>query len=365
MLKKLAYIGLPLLVLVALYWAYQTTTANRAQGPVAVAATKGEGRGSLPVYTHRVIPQLLQERVTATGTVLAEEAVDLTSEVSGKVISLNFEEGTRVTANQLLLKINDDTLQAELARTLHRIELAKLQAGRQRQLLEARGTSQDAYDAALNEQRVLEAEAELIRAQLDKTEIRAPFDGLVGLRYVSAGSYLTPSTRVASLQDITTLKIEFSIAERHMNRLQPGGEVTVIVAGLPDPFTATIYALEPRIDLATRTIRVRARATNPDERVLPGAFATVDVPLEEIPDALLVPATAIIPGLREQTLYVIEAGQAQPRIIQTGLRLDRDVQILSGLQPGDTVITSGQLQLRPGMAVEAIERPAESSAAGA
>jgi len=356
MSHKLLRIGLPLLLLAAAVVAYTWFSGNRQpSGPSPTAVPARQAGGALPVYTYKATPRLLQERVTATGTVLAEESIEVTVEVAGKVVAVAFEEGSPVSKGDVLIKINDSELQAGLARTVHRIELAKLQARRQQQLFDVQGTSRESLDAALNEQRVLEAEGDLIRAQLDKMQIRAPFDGIVGLRQVSEGGYLTPSSRIATLQDITTIKIEFAIAERHMGRIKPGAEVRFSVAGVPGSFPAKVYAIEPRIDLATRTIRIRARAANPGNTILPGAFASVDVLLGDIENALVVPASAIIPGLREKTLYVIENGQAQPRTVETGLRLDREIQILSGLEPGSVVITSGQLQLRPGLPVEPVD----------
>jgi membrane fusion protein (multidrug efflux system) len=352
MSNPLLRIGLPVVILGAAVAGYMLYRGKQdATSPVSASGVRPEA-GPLPVYTFKAEPRLLRERVTATGTILAEEAIDLTAEIAGKVVEVAFEEGGRVSKGDVLVKINDSELQAELARTIHRVELAKLQARRQQQLFDVQGTSREALDAALNEQRVLEAEVELIRAQLDKMQIRAPFDGVVGLRHVSVGAFLNPSARVATLQDLGTLKIEFAVAERHMNRLRTGAEVRFGVAGVPGTFPATVYAIEPRIDLATRTVRLRARAANPDNAILPGAFASVDVALGEIPDALVVPTSAIIPGLREKTLYVIENGRAQPRTVETGLRLDSEIQILSGLEPGSVVITSGQLQLRPGLPVE-------------
>lgn len=356
MSHKLLRIGLPLLVLAVAVVAYTWFTGKRQPSGPAPAATAARPQGGpLPVYIYKASPRLLQERVTATGTVLAEESIEVTVEVAGKVVAVEFKEGSRVSKGDVLITINDSELQAELARTLHRIELAKLQARRQQQLFDVQGASRETLDAALNEQRVLEAEGDLIRAQLDKMQIRAPFDGIVGLRQVSEGGYLTPSSRVATLQDITTIKIEFAIAERHMGRIKPGAEVRFSVAGVPGSFPAAVYAIEPRIDLATRTIRLRARAANPGDAILPGAFASVDVLLGDIENALVVPASAIIPGLREKTLYVLVDGRAQPRTVETGLRLDREIQILSGLEPDSVVITSGQLQLRPGLAVEAVD----------
>jgi membrane fusion protein (multidrug efflux system) len=139
----------------------------------------------------------------------------------------------------------------------------------------------------------------------------------------------------------------------------------ISIAGLNQPFAGKVYAIEPRIDSATRTLRLRARADNPGGRALPGGFATVEMGLEEIPRALLVPATALVAGLNEQQVYVIEEGKAQPRKVQIGLRLAREVQIVSGLEPNAVVITSGQLQLRPGVSVEPTAAPGSMEAAPA
>lgn len=325
--------------------------AKTAPEPGRAAAVEGAA-AALPVYTAKIEPRTLAERVTATGSVTADEAVEIVSEVAGKVVAISFEEGGRVRRGDVLLKIDDQELAAQLARAESRASLARAQAARQGQLLASGGTSQQEVDVARSEVQVLEAEAELVRAQLAKTEIRAPFDGIIGLRHVSIGAYLNPSTRVATLQKVDPIKVEFSVAERHLDRLELGAEVTVAVTGVAEPFVGTLYAIEPRIDPDTRTLRLRARAANPGGRVLPGGFATVELPLRTIPDALLVPASAIVAGLNEQTVYVLEDGRAQPRRVETGLRLAREVQIVRGLEPGEVVITSGQLQLRPGVPVQ-------------
>jgi membrane fusion protein, multidrug efflux system len=271
-------------------------------------------------------------------------------------MSITFEEGSIVKKGDLLLKINDEELAAQAARAESRVTLARAQAARQNQLVAAGGTSREALDAAESEVSVLAAEATLARAQLAKTEIRAPFGGVIGLRYVSEGAYIDSQARIATLQKIDTIKVDFSIAERHLDRVQPGAKVKISVAGVAQPFTGDVYAIEPRIDPGTRTLRLRARSENPGGKVLPGGFATVEMSLRQIPDALMVPADALIAGLNEQRVYVLEKGLAQARKVETGLRLAREVQIVSGLEPGATVITSGQLQLRPGVRVQAVKR---------
>lgn len=355
MRNKILGVALIAVIVVAMILANQYLS----RGPAAAAPARQAAAAPVPVYTHKAEAKPFVEHLVATGSVLAEESVELTSEISGKVVALRFEEGSRVSKGDVLVKLDDSELQAELARSLSQADLAELQAARQKELFAVRSASQEAYDMALNEVRVLEAQTALIRARLAKTAIRAPFDGLVGLRNVSVGAYLTPGSRIASIQDITTVKVEFTVAERHMDRLATGNEVKVTVAGSPEPFTGTVYAIEPRIDLATRTIRLRARAENPGGRIFPGAFATVELALREIPEAIFVPAGALIAGLNQQTVFVNDGGKAQIRVVQTGLRLDRDVQVTSGITTGDEVITSGQLQLRPGVPVTPMARPAE------
>jgi membrane fusion protein (multidrug efflux system) len=354
MSKKLLSVSAIAVVIVAMIVTFRFLPATKS--PTPESRIGNGGSPVLSVYTHTVTPRLLKEKVTATGVVLADEAIELTAETSGRITSLNINEGARVAKGDLLVKINDAELQAERARARNQAELARVQADRQKQLLGSQGASQESYDVALNELRVREAEVKLIEARIQNTEIRAPFDGTVGLRQVSIGGYLTPNTRIATLQSTETLKIDFAIPERYMDRLEIGGTIAVTVAGLADAFNGSIYAIEPRIDEATRTLRLRARANNPGGRVIPGAFATVEIALREIPDAIVIPAGAIIPGLNEKNVFVLEDGKARPRKVETGLRLTSEILVLSGIKAGDIVITSGQLQLRPGMAVTAVKR---------
>jgi membrane fusion protein, multidrug efflux system len=361
--SKLIAIGLIAAAVVAAFFVVRNLPERQPAGSTATAPKgNASGRGgpaaALPVYTYEVQARPLQERIIATGTLAADESVDLVAELSGKIVSISFQEGSRVSRGDTLVRIDDSDLRAQLARAESRVTLARTQAERVKQLGVGVGATQETVDAALNEVRVLEAEAELVRVQLAKTELRAPFDGIIGLRSVSEGSYLIPSTRIASLQKIDPIKIDFAVAERHLERLQPGVEVRVTAVGRDQPFIGQVYAIEPQIDVATRTLRLRARAPNPGGRVLPGGFASIEVPLREIPEALVVPADAIVAGAGQQQVYLVVEGRAQPRPVQLGLRLEREVQIVSGLQPGDVVITSGQLQVRPNMPVRPVARDA-------
>jgi len=336
------------LAVIAVVAAPKLLQLRRSSEPIAAAQSKK----TLRVKIHRVAPTELRERLATTGTVRANEEVDIVSEVSGKISAIHFEEGSRVSEGQLLLKIDDSELLAERQRALFRVELAERDEARQRQLLEDGVISKEAYDVALGELNVLRAELQLIEAQLVKTEIRAPFDGVIGLRWVSPGSYLSSQTRIASLNDLDPVKLDFTVPERYSALMRVGDEIRFAVEGFERAFPGRIYAVEPSIDATTRSLRVRARCPNPDGSLVPGAFANVDLVLRSVSDALTVPSIAVIPELGGKKVFVYEDGAAQPRQVETGIRSETAVQITSGLVEGDLVIVSGLLQLQPGLAVE-------------
>jgi membrane fusion protein (multidrug efflux system) len=249
------------------------------------------------------------------------------------------------------VKLNDADLVATRSRARYRKELAVLKERRVAQLLQQGVARREEYDMALNDLHVQDAEIELTEAQIAKTEIRAPFDGVVGLRYVSEGAYVTAATRVATLQRLERLKVDFSVPEKYATRLRVGSRIHVTVAGAGDRFDGAIYAIDPRIDAATRTVLIRAVCPNPQSRLFPGAFASVSLTLGELDDAVLVPAIAVVPGLNAKNVFVVKDGKAELRAVVTGTRLEDRVQILAGLEPGEVVVTSGVLQLSPGQKV--------------
>ncbi|MEM9665299.1 MAG: efflux RND transporter periplasmic adaptor subunit [Bacteroidota bacterium] len=347
-LKRALWGLLAVVVIVGLAWPkLPDLRADTAEA--APAARPSDTR--LRVNAQIITEEALDDRILATGTLLANEQVDLTAETSGKVTQILFEEGRAVRAGALLVKINDEQLQARYRQAEYRLRLAESRETRQQALLDKGGISQQEYDETLNELNVLRAELELIDAEIRRTEVRAPFDGVVGLRYVSDGAYISPTTRIATLQDLGSIKVEFSIPERYANRVQVGDEIVFRVVGQTDPYTGRVFAYEPTVDPNTRTVRLRARAANPGGVLRPGLFADVELVFETIEDALTVPTIAVIPELGGQKLYVYQNGQAMPRQVETGIRLADRVQIVSGLAPQDTVLTSGIQQLRPGLPV--------------
>lgn len=323
--------------------------------PETKATSSSRSREGTAVRTVVVRPEPLEETVIATGTVRAEESVELQPEIAGKLLHLHFVEGARVRAGDLLAVINDAELRASLQRAIHRRDLAELKARRITSLIDKGGVPQQEYDIAASELSVLGAEVDLIRAQLARTEIRAPFDGIIGLRSASEGSYLTTGSRIARLQAVDHVKVDLSFPEKYTGRVQVGQIVEFTVAGVAETGRAEIYALEPQIDETTRTVLARARAANPGRKFHPGAFARVVWQSGTDANALMVPALAVISGSGEKSIFVDHQGKAEQRIVATGLRTADKVQILRGLQPGESVVVSGLQNLRAGATLRPVE----------
>lgn len=307
--------------------------------------------GPLPVKAHITKFEALDNKVLTTGTVLANEEVELKSEVPGKITKILFKEGSFVNGGDLLVKINDADLQAQLQSAKSRLELQKDTEYRQKQLLEKEAISQEDYDMTANQLQVNEAEVELIKAQIDKTEIRAPFSGIIGLKNVSEGSFVSNSMVIASLQNINPIKIDFSIPERYSSMVNVGDEINFSITGNNKKYVGKVYAIEPKIDPVTRTLQLRALCSNTGREILPGSFANIELVLKKIENAILIPSEALIPDIKGQKVFIYRNGKAAPQQVGTGLRTDINVQLTSGVNEGDTIITSGMLQLKPGALV--------------
>jgi membrane fusion protein (multidrug efflux system) len=307
----------------------------------------GGGGPALSVDAFIVKPLPLIDRIETTGTLLAEESVDLRSETSGRVDRILFREGSRVRKGELLVKIDDDDLQANLLKLKSYEKLAEEKEYRQKQMLQTGAASQQEYDAVLNELNAARADRKFVEAQIEDTEIWAPFDGTIGLRQVSEGAFVNSNTPIASLQNLATIKIEFSIPETFSNRVQTGSGIRFKTPGHPSWREARIYAVEPKIDEATRTLRLRARCANPKRDILPGAFADVEVNLRKLTDAMVLPSQALVPGATGSKAFVLRRGRAAYLDVETGLRDSLTVQVTRGLAFGDTVLVSGLMQLRP------------------
>ncbi len=348
--RWLVVAGIALVLAAAVAW---PRLQSRSKEPAAAAATVAPAAPTrVPVTVVPVRRQRVAETLSTTGSLRANEFVAVTSEISGKVVAVRFTEGGRVAAGDLLVKIDDSELLAQLERARFRSKLAAEREAQQKRLFDEGIISQEEFDRQASERNVLDSEQKLIEAQLKKTEIRASFAGTVGLREISLGAYLSPQTRITTLQDIEPIKLDFSLPERYTGEVKVGREVIFRVKGSETAFRARVYAIQPTVDFETRSLQLRAESPNPSGALLPGAFADVEVTVRERPDALAVPGIAIVPELAGKKVFVVENGLAQPRIIETGIRTEDLVEVTSGLEGGEQVITSGLLQVKPGTPVE-------------
>lgn len=293
----------------------------------------------------------LREAISVNGSTVPDEEVAITTEVAGKIIRINFREGDFVKKGQVLIQLDDDELQAERKRLAVQRQLNEKIAGRLKALYEKEGVSLQEYEVAAAEVEKTEADIAVVDAQLRKRVVRAPFAGRLGLRMVSEGSYLSPGTPIVSLISINPIKLEFDVPEKYSRAIEMGSRVDFRLDGQEQGFHATVIAREPNIDPETRTLRFKAQAANPGGKILPGAFADVKVELEEYAGTLLVPTQAIVPELNDKKVFRFENGKAQPVVVKTGIRQERRIQILEGLSAGDTIITTGLLQIQPGAPV--------------
>lgn len=306
-----------------------------------------KGKGKLMSVNGIVAtPQTFDNNLSLSGSIEANEQVEIRSEVSGIVEGIYFQEGSNVIKGQVLFKVNDLELRAQLRQTSTREGLASENERRAKLLLEKEAISQEEYDLARADLKSAQAQSQLIKAQIAKTSVRAPFSGRIGLRSISPGTYITPTILVAKLVNTGKLKITFSIPEKYASQVKTNTYITFKVAGSDDKYTAKVYAIEPEVAVATRTLQVRAIAENSSGKLLPGTFADVELPLDIIKDAIVVPTEAVIPVQNGKKVFISSNGQAKEVMIETATRTDASILVLSGLKPGDTVITSGVMSLK-------------------
>ncbi|MCX2739769.1 efflux RND transporter periplasmic adaptor subunit [Pontibacter anaerobius] len=337
-----------ILILVAVaavgYFAYKQFAAE----PVKMADAGGPMAQKVAVDVYVVSPTAYQNRIVSTGTVLPNEDVELRSEISGRVTGINFEEGSRVRKGQLLLTVNAAEMQAQLQKLQSNQKLYRDMEERQRTLLEKEYISRQEYDQVSNQLATATADIQALKATLAKAYIRAPFDGVIGLRQVSEGSYVTATTPIARIVDVSPVKIDFAIPGRYSQMVKEGDMITFTAEGSPQEHQARIYAIQPNIDPATRTLQVRALFDNKNEEVKPGAFVRISLGLKEVEEAILIPTESIIPEAEGHKVFLVKDEKAVPKMVKIGQRSEKLIQILEGIEPGDTIIQSGVLQARPG-----------------
>ncbi|MGH1438387.1 MAG: efflux RND transporter periplasmic adaptor subunit [Lewinella sp.] len=295
----------------------------------------------------------IANKISLTGTLMAGESAMLSAQTSGLIKSIHFQEGERVAKGQLLVKLDDRQWVAQRQKLEAQLQTAKTNLTRQEELLKIKGISQAEVDNAALQVATIEADQQELEVMIDYALIRAPFSGQVGLRSVSPGAYLQVGAPVARLVQLDPLKLEFNVPERYANQIKKGQSVRFTVAGQDASYEGTVYASEPVINETTRALSIRARVPNRGGELIAGAFAEVNLTLDSIPDALLIPTEAVIPQLDNQIVYQIRDGAIHATTVKPGVRLPRLLQIQEGLSAGDTVMVVGLLQAADGMKVEA------------
>lgn len=307
-----------------------------------------------PVETGTVV-----RTVEAVGTLRANESVTVRPEIAGRVTTIDFEEGQPVREGQLLISLDDSVYAAEVREKEADLKLADIEHARAAQLVTAQAAPVEVKDRALAELQAAEAAVDLAKARLDKTRIKAPFSGTVGLRHVSVGDFVNVGQDLVSLVEIDPLKVDFRVGEIHLSALAPGQTIDVRVDAFPEQqFEGEVFAIEPLVDVNGRAVVIRARLPNEHGRLRPGLFSRVSLIIDSAATALLVPEDAIVPRGDQHFVYRLVDGTALLTEVVLGKRQSRRVQIVEGVGPGDVVITAGQMKLRDGVAVS----PAQGAA---
>ena len=351
-LKRWIILGIILLLFVAGMLVYPYIFGKESsEGGAPTGKSQGSQGKPLNVVAQVLRYEDLSDVIRTTGSLLPDEEVSLSFETSGKIVGIFFKEGSEVKKGTLLAKVNDQPLQAELKKLEAQIPLAQDRVYRQKSLLEKDAVSQEAYEQVMTDLEKLKADIELVKSHIAQTELRAPFDGVIGLRQVSEGSYASPTTIVAQLTKIRPLKLEFSINERQSNELKQGARLDFTIDGSLQKYSASVYALDPQVEMKTRTMKARAMYPNTDGQLKPGRSASIEIKLHEITNTIVVPSEAIVAEMGRSVAYLYRNGKARQVELTRGLRTESSVQVLSGLQAGDTLIVTGVMQLRNEMPV--------------
>lgn len=316
------------------------------------AGAAGTRPSSLSVVGHIVKTGTISQPLQLPGTLIPKEETEIHPEISGRVIGLYIKEGSFVTKGTLLVKLFDADLQAQLKKLKVQLQIAEKTEERNKELLKINGISQQDYDLSFLQVNNIKADIELLETNIQKTEIRAPYSGRIGFKNISLGAYVTPATLITTLRDVNRLKLEFSVPEKYSSLIKAGQKVPFNIEGSDKRYWATLYATESAVTATSRSLNVRGWVQADDPHLIPGAFAKVNVDFARDDNAILVPSQAILPQARSKKVILYRDGKAVFTEVQTGIRDAAFVQITEGVKPGDTVIITGLLGLKPDASVK-------------
>jgi len=289
----------------------------------------------------------INEIIESSGTILANESTEIRPEISGRITQLNIREGAVVPKGSLLVKIFDGDLQAQLKKLQVQLAIAEKTEERQKELLKIGGIAQQDYDLSALQVSNIKADIELTRVAIGKTEIRAPYSGRLGLKAISPGAYVSPSTLIATITQINQIKVEFSVPEKYSAQITNGLGLQFTTEGSDRPYMARVMARESSVDEQTRNLRIRALVQGSDASLVPGSFAKVKMILGENRNAIMIPSNAVIPQARNKQVVIYRNGTADMLPVSTGIRDSSNIQVLSGISAGDTLVTTGLLFVKP------------------
>jgi len=334
--------------------------------PAATPAPAAAAKPGLPVKAEPVKIARISDDVTAVGSLLAEESVVIRPELDGRIVGLHFQEGQAVAAGTRLVSLDSSEYEAQLAAVRADLKTEEQRLMRTRELQQQNFISKDALEVQVGNVDRLKARQAEAESKLSKANIRAPFAGTVGLRMVSPGAYVKAGQDIVRMESIGSLKVDFRIPETFLSKIKSNQEIVVNVDAYPNEnFNGRVYAVEPMVDERTRTVAMRARIPNKDNKLKPGMFVRVAVTLENRQNAVVVPEEAIWPQGKDSFVFKVVDGKAALTKVEIGNRQPGKVEIIKGLAANDIVVTEGQIKLRDGAPVTVIAPPAPAAAAPA
>lgn len=328
------------------------TRNGQSETPVAPAASVASA--GLRAEVILVKDTILEEKINVLGTVYANEEVELASEVPGRLMKINFTEGQLVKKGQLLFKLDDSELQGQLRILEARKNYVISSVKRMEALYKAEAVSREEYETELNSLEVLDAEIDLVQIQIRLMGIVAPFDGKTGIRRISQGAYVNPSTPLVNLEDMGKVKVEFPLPEKYASRIKPGDKISFTVENDAQTFEATVHVVDPKIDPTTRSIFVRAMTPNPNFILVPGSSASITISVGDKENTLLVPSQSLIPDLSGYSVFRLNNGKSTQTPVTIGVRTSNSVQVTAGLSKGDTVMITNLLRVKEGLNIDPI-----------
>jgi len=346
------------------YWAGTRSASAPVAGAPAKAAA-GSPPPGIAVEAARVVSLSLPQALTAVGSLRSDETVIVRPEIAGRVATIHFREGERVSKGDVMLKLDESVQRADSDRAKANLTLSKSKFERAEDLRTKGFISSQAKDEAENNFRVAQSDAELTEAKLQKMTIRAPFSGTVGLRMVSIGDYVKEGQDIVNLEALDPLKVDFRVPEVFHSQVKDRQSLQITLDALPDKaYDGQVFAINPLIDANGRSIVIRAQVPNKDGRLRPGMFARVRLFTSASKATLVVPEESLFPVGDDKYVYKVIDGKAARQKVEIGARREGRVEIVNGLAADDLVVTAGGLKLREGTAVTVANTPPPTTPVG-